>query len=192
MATSVRCAALYCLVLFGVPCVSVGQQYTFKDYVDGLGNLSVNCLLQDRSGFLWIGTESGLYEYDGSRFWQFGVKEGLPSEFVRALSLDRDGRLWVGTRDGLAFSNGPRSFAAVTYQQQNLRIPYDSTLASSPDGVVYAVTQFGVLGIASNDGGRSWKASPMRSAGASAEIDPKSVNSVLVKPDGGVVVGCGK
>ncbi|HTB18665.1 MAG TPA: two-component regulator propeller domain-containing protein, partial [Bryobacteraceae bacterium] len=62
----------------------------------------MNCLLQDRSGFLWIGTESGLYQYDGSRFWQFGQKEGLPSGFVRALSLDRDGRLWVGTRDGLA------------------------------------------------------------------------------------------
>src|ERR1700722_5708288 len=163
-------AAVLVLVLSWIAGVCLAQQYSFRDYVDGLGNLSVNCLLQDRSGFLWIGTESGLYEYDGSRFWQFGVKEGLPSEFVRALSLDRDGRLWVGTRDGLAFSKGPRGFAAVSYQQQNLRIPDDSTPASSPDGVVYAVTQFGVLGIASNDGGRSWKASPMRSAGASAEI----------------------
>src|SRR3984885_8281073 len=95
------CAAVLCL----------GQQYSFKDYVDGLGNLSVNCLLQDRTGFLWIGTESGLYQYDGSRFWRIGEKEGLPSAFVRALTLDRDGRLWVGTRDGLAFSSGPPSFS---------------------------------------------------------------------------------
>jgi signal transduction histidine kinase/ligand-binding sensor domain-containing protein/ActR/RegA family two-component response regulator len=190
--TSIKRGAIYVLLLACFSSVCLAQQYSFRDYVDGLGNLSVNCLLQDRSGFLWIGTESGLYEYDGSRFWQFGVKEGLPSEFVRALSLDRDGRLWVGTRDGLAFSNGPRSFATVRYQQQNLKIPYDSTLASSPDGVVYAVTQFGVLGMASNDGGRSWKASPLLSTDASGEIDPKSVNSVLVKPDGGVVVGCGK
>ena len=131
----------------------MAQQYSFRDYVDGLGNLSVNCLLQDRSGFLWIGTESGLYQYDGSRFWQFGEKEGLPSEFVRALSLDRDGRLWVGTRDGLAFSTGQRSFSTVTYQHQNLRIPYDSTLASSPDGELYAVTQFGVLVVKSE---RRW------------------------------------
>src|SRR3984885_1537006 len=156
----------------------LGQQYSFRDYVDGLGNLSVNCLLQDRDGFLWIGTESGLYQYDGSRFWQFGEKEGLPSSFVRALSLDRDGRLWVGTRDGLAFSNGPRSFAAVSYQQQSLRIPYDSTLASSPDGVVYAVTQFGVLGVASNDGGHSWKASTLRPADATPETIQNSANSV--------------
>jgi signal transduction histidine kinase/CheY-like chemotaxis protein/ligand-binding sensor domain-containing protein len=170
----------------------VGQQYSFRDYVDGLGNLSVNCLLQDRSGFLWIGTESGLYQYDGSRFWQFDQKEGLPSEFVRALSLDRDGRLWVGTRDGLAFSTGQRSFSTVTYQHQNLRIPYDSTLASSPDGQIYAVTQFGVLVVKSQDGGRSWQAGPLQLAEKSDHIDPNSASSVLVKPDGSVLIGCGK
>jgi signal transduction histidine kinase/ligand-binding sensor domain-containing protein/ActR/RegA family two-component response regulator len=159
--------------------------------VDGLGNLSVNCLLQDRSGFLWIGTESGLYQYDGSRFWQFGPKEGLPSGFVRALTLDRDGRLWVGTRDGLAFSTGHGSFSTVTYQRQNLVIPYDSTLASAPDGKIYAVTQFGVLVITSEDGGRSWQAGPLRLAGKSDQID-HSVSSVLAKPDGSVLIGCGK
>src|SRR5580698_1037873 len=154
-------AAIYALILAWAPSVCVAQQYSFKDYVDGLGNLSVNCLLQDRSGFLWIGTESGLYQYDGSRFWQFGPKEGLPSGFVRALTADRDGRLWVGTRDGLAFSTGQRSFSSVTYRNQNLIIPYDSTLSSAPDGKVYAVTQFGVLVIQSKDDGRSWQAGPL-------------------------------
>src|SRR5580698_8823780 len=129
MTTSLKRAALYSLVFSWAVGVCLGQQYSFKDYVDGLGNLSVNCLLQDRAGFLWIGTESGLYQYDGSRFWQLGLKEGLPSEFVRSLSLDRDGRLWVGTRDGLAYSTGPRSFSNVTYQRQNLRVPYDTSLA---------------------------------------------------------------
>src|SRR3984885_9009339 len=192
MSMSPKRAAICTLLLAWIPRVSLGQQYSFKDYVDGLGNLSVNCLLQDRSGFLWIGTESGLYQYDGSRFWQFGQKEGLPSVFVRALSLDRDGRLWVGTRDGLAFSNGPRSFSNVTYRQQNLRIPYDSSLASSPDGQVYAVTQFGVLAVKSDDGGHSWMASPLQLAAKSDQIDQNSVGSVLAKPDGSVVIGCGK
>src|SRR3984957_17521143 len=185
-------AAVLVLVLSWIAGVCMGQQYSFRDYVDGLGNLSVNCLLQDRSGFLWIGTESGLYQYDGSRFWAFGPKEGLPSGFVRALSLDRDGRLWVGTRDGLAFSTGQRSFSTVTYQGQNLRIPYDSTVASSPDGQVYAVSQFGVLVVKSKDGGRSWQAGPLESAGATGQIDPTAVSSVLAKPDGSLVIGCGK
>src|SRR5580698_10347826 len=192
MTTSLKRAAIYALVLSWVTSVCLAQQYSFRDYVDGLGNLSVNCMLQDRSGFLWIGTESGLYQYDGSRFWQFGPKQGLPSGFVRALTLDRDGRLWVGTRDGLAFGTGQGSFSTVTYQHQNLKIPYDSTLASSPDGQVYAVTQFGVLVVKSQDGGRSWEAGPLQSAGKSDQIDQNSVSSVLVKPSGSVLVGCGK
>jgi signal transduction histidine kinase/CheY-like chemotaxis protein/ligand-binding sensor domain-containing protein len=192
MTTSLERAAIYALVLAWVPSLCTAQQYSFRDYVDGLGNLSVNCLLQDRSGFLWIGTESGLYQYDGSRFWQFGPKEGLPSGFVRALSLDRDGRLWVGTRDGLAFSTGQGSFSTVPYQHQNLKIPYNSTLASSPDGKVYAVNQFGVLVVQSQDGGHSWQAGPLQSAGKSDQIDQNSVSSVLVKPNGSLLVGCGK
>jgi signal transduction histidine kinase/ligand-binding sensor domain-containing protein/ActR/RegA family two-component response regulator len=192
MTTSPKRAALYALVLAWVPSVCTAQQYSFRDYVDGLGNLSVNCLLQDRSGFLWIGTESGLYQYDGSRFWQFGPKDGLPSGFVRALTSDRDGRLWVGTRDGLAFSTGQGKFSTVTYQHQNLRIPYDSTLASSPEGKVYAVTQFGVLVVTSRDGGHSWQAGALQLAGKSDQIDQNSIRSVLAKPDGSVLIGCGK
>jgi Two component regulator propeller len=189
---SLRRAVISALVLCWTSIVSLGQQYSFRDYVDGLGNLSVNGLLQDREGFLWIGTESGLYQYDGSRFWKFGVKDGLPSEFVRALTLDRDGRLWIGTRDGLAFRGGQRTFSTVTYQQQNLTIPYDSGLASSREGKVYAVTQFGVLVVKSDDGGHSWKAVPLLAAGKSGEIDPATVSSVLVKPGGEIVIGCGK
>ena len=107
------------------------------------------------------------------------------------MSSDRDGRLWVGTRDGLAFSTGQRSFSTVTYQHQNLKVPYDSSLASAPDGKVYAVTQFGVLVVESEDGGRSWQARPLASAGESGQID-QTVSSVLAKPDGSVLMGCGK
>ncbi len=171
--------------------VSNAQQYSFQDYVDGLGNLSVNCLLQDRAGFLWIGTESGLYQYDGSRFWRFGEKEGLPSSFVRALMLDRDGRLWVGTRDGLAFRRDQRSFGTVTYRGQNLKIPYDSSLASAPDGRIFAVSQFGALVVQSPDRGQSWRTSLLE-VGESKRLDASSIQSVLAKPDGSVLVGCGK
>jgi len=46
------------------------QQYTFRQYgpSDGLTNLGVNCLLQDHTGYLWVGTDNGLFRYDGSSF----------------------------------------------------------------------------------------------------------------------------
>ncbi|HEX4228205.1 MAG TPA: two-component regulator propeller domain-containing protein [Bryobacteraceae bacterium] len=192
MTTSLTRAAIYALVVSWISGACLGQQYAFKDYVDGLGNLSVNCLLQDRAGFLWIGTESGLYRYDGSRFWRFERKDGLPNTFVRALTFDRDGRLWVGTRDGLAFRTSLGSFSAVRYRGQSLRIPYDSSLASSPDGKIYAVTQLGLLVVKSEDGGHSWQAGRLKLAGNGEQTGPKIVVSVLAKPDGSVVIGCGK
>ncbi len=77
MNTSRMRAVLFAFVLSCARSICFAQQYSFRDYVDGLGNLSVNCLLQDRTGFLWIGTESGLYRYDGSRFWRFGTGRRL-------------------------------------------------------------------------------------------------------------------
>src|ERR1700739_4226818 len=57
-----------------------GQRYSFKEYGQdqGLTNLDVFCLLQDRTGFLWVGTEDGLFRYDGRQFRAYTKAQGLP------------------------------------------------------------------------------------------------------------------
>ena len=67
-----------CLLL--LPHGAIAQQYTFRQYgqQDGLTNLTVLCLTQDRSGYIWICTENGLFRHDSSVFERFGAKEGLP------------------------------------------------------------------------------------------------------------------
>ena len=54
-------------------------------------NTAVSRLVQDRAGFLWVGTGNGLFRYDGARFQRFGVEEGLPSASVRCLEEGPDG-----------------------------------------------------------------------------------------------------
>lgn len=65
---------------------------------------AVFCLLQDRQGFLWIGTSQGLLRYDGYGFRLFtadaGDASGLADDEVLAMARDRRGRLWVATRRG--------------------------------------------------------------------------------------------
>ncbi len=80
------------------------QRYNFKFYgeEEGLRNLGVQVVLQDRAGFLWTGTQNGLYRYDGSRFTTFSKNEGLPGTRIESLHQAADGTLWVGTRSGLA------------------------------------------------------------------------------------------
>ncbi len=82
----------------------LGQRYSFKFYgeEEGLQNLAVQVLLQDRTGFLWVGTQSGLYRYDGDRFVHYGISEGLAGTRIESLHESVDGTLWVGTRTGLA------------------------------------------------------------------------------------------
>jgi diguanylate cyclase (GGDEF)-like protein len=78
------------------------------DASQGLGNMAVWSLDQDRDGFLWVGTENGLYRYDGARFQAFGTAEGLPADWVRALRVDGRDRLWIGTTRGLALREAGR------------------------------------------------------------------------------------
>ncbi|HJU84809.1 MAG TPA: diguanylate cyclase [Holophagaceae bacterium] len=76
-------------------------QFSFKTYGSdqGLRNLATTSLLQDAAGFIWVGTEDGLYRYDGQTFQRFGTKEGLPSASIRALRIGPEGALWVSTQN---------------------------------------------------------------------------------------------
>ena len=66
----------------------------------GLPQNTVNCLVQTRDGYLWIGTREGLARFDGVRFTTFGLREGLPSIDVQSLCQDSRGVLWIGTSGG--------------------------------------------------------------------------------------------
>src|SRR6202140_2089226 len=90
------CAALI-LTLSGS---GVAQQYSFRHYgaADGLQNLSVLALAQDGAGYIWAGSEGGLYRYDGTRFRLMAGAEGLPcATEVHALHVAADGALWANT-----------------------------------------------------------------------------------------------
>src|SRR3954471_8831851 len=69
---------------------------------DGLAGDEINTILQDSRGFLWIGTDTGLSHFDGSRFVSYAPLQGLPSPHVTALLETPDGGLLVGTTGGLA------------------------------------------------------------------------------------------
>src|SRR3984957_15430194 len=97
------------------------QRYNFKFYgeEEGLKNLAVQAVLQDRAGFLWAGTQNGLYRYDGNHFTAFTAQAGLPGTRIESLYEAADGTLWVGTDRGLARRAGER-FEAVSLSGREL------------------------------------------------------------------------
>jgi hypothetical protein len=78
-------------------------QYTRLTGEDGLSNNSVRCLLQDKSGIMWIGTNGGLNRYDGTSFIQYSIlsQPALSNNIVTSLMEDEKGFIWIGTDDGL-------------------------------------------------------------------------------------------
>src|SRR5215210_9491948 len=76
---------------------------------EGLPQMSVLCVMQDRAGYIWLGTQEGLARFDGISFRTFKVEDtpALGSNYVGTLFEDRRGRIWIGTDEGnIAWSDG--------------------------------------------------------------------------------------
>jgi len=163
-------------LMIGAGCVCA-QRYNFKFYgeEEGLQNLAIQVVLQDRAGFLWVGTQNGLYRYDGARFTGFGKNEGLPGARIEALHESIDGALWVGTRTGLARLKGDR-FEPVPMEGAQSVVSREG-ISSDVSGRLYVATERGLL--TRNDG-------RFRAIGPQVEAA-----SVYVDASGMVWFGCG-
>lgn len=77
------------------------SQFHFLNLPNPTNGLDINCMIEDPSGALWIGTDgSGLFQYSLGKFKQFRRAEGLPSDIIRSLHADPDGTIWIGTQGG--------------------------------------------------------------------------------------------
>src|SRR5688572_4307297 len=71
---------------------------------EGISQSVVNAILQDRQGFLWVGTDDGLNRYDGYQFKIFKPDAndpfGISDRSISSIVEDKNGYLWIGTRAG--------------------------------------------------------------------------------------------
>ena len=168
------------VLLLAIVLPAAAQHYNFAFYGEelGLANLWVRCLLQDRIGFLWVGTQNGLFRYDGHRFERFDTTDGLPSTRIESLHESRDGTLWVATRLGLA-RHANSAFKPIQIPGVS-QLSGRSAISSDAHGRLYVATD---LGLAVSDGGA-----------ADFHVIPQSgpASSVFVDTAGAVWFGCGK
>ncbi|MGH7751760.1 MAG: ligand-binding sensor domain-containing protein, partial [Gemmatimonadales bacterium] len=177
------CARLVFVLVAGCLTRLDAQRYSFRQYgqQDGLNNLMVRCLLEDRAGFLWVGTENGLFRYDGREFVEFTMASGLPGARIESLHETTEGRLWVGTRLGAAVQRGDR------FDPATLGTPYDIVsqhgIAADGAGRVFVATNRGLAVFPPGGlGGRLLD----RASGV-----PPEAHAVHVDRSGEVWLGCG-
>ena len=110
------CVALHKAIPFALALLALtggvlsAQEYRFRSFgvAEGLNDLAVRRIYQDRVGFVWVSTEDGIYRYDGDRFEAFGAEQGIPSNSGVAFGDAPDGSLLAGGSIGLYRLSGNR------------------------------------------------------------------------------------
>lgn len=98
------------------------KNYYFRQYQveDGLSNNNITACIQDKHGFIWIGTRDGLNRFDGYTFRNFqdtdDVPNSLGNDWINSLALDNSGQLWIGTFMGLyRYNYNDESFETIPF-----------------------------------------------------------------------------
>ncbi|MBR1440443.1 MAG: response regulator [Lachnospiraceae bacterium] len=109
------------------------------DARSGLQSSTANAIAQTSDGYIWVGTYSGLYRYDGIKFERFSPDNGISN--VMKLFVDSTGRLWIGTNDSGLYSYETLSGEVNKYTKEN-GLAADSIRAITEDseGRIYVGT----------------------------------------------------
>lgn len=87
--------------------LSASERLYFTHYrsdSSGLSFDSINDIIEDQNGFIWIATSSGLNRFDGARFRSWEKDDmGLDSDMVITITEDNSGNIWIGSEIGVAF-----------------------------------------------------------------------------------------
>src|ERR1700750_3181214 len=92
---TIKKALVFICILFSVSVRSQDFTYMHYDIREGLAGSTVYCMLQDKQGYLWFGTETGVSRFDGVHFKNFTTFEGLPDNQVLTMFEDSKGRVWM-------------------------------------------------------------------------------------------------
>jgi diguanylate cyclase (GGDEF)-like protein len=189
-------AAWLALLIAGWTGDAAAQQFSFRQYTqsDGLTNLAAGYLLADPAGDLWVGTDGGLFRFDGTAFVPYDTSLGLPSETVRGMAFDPWNRLWVALDRGL-YVGQATGFEAV--RTRGGPVVTDHTLPIAFLGkdhiLVTTKSQVRELRREHPDSGL-WQSTPFFSAEQLQAAAPqlRKVASLFTESDGTVWLGCGK
>ncbi|MGI6233415.1 MAG: two-component regulator propeller domain-containing protein [Prevotella sp.] len=105
---SIARACIVVLLILLMPTVSAANDpannlWTLST-TDGLPNDQTNCIFQDKTGFIWIGTNNGLARYDGFRFKNYYADfenyRTITNSWINSIQQDGNGQLWLKTIGG--------------------------------------------------------------------------------------------
>ena len=145
--------AFLMVCLFLVPDISTKAKDSFiAQYIqtvynqkNGIGSNEVTCLYQSSSGYVWVGTDGGLYRTDGAEFQSINLWDTERTDVysINCIYQDDKGRVWIGTDNyGLFYiKNGENYHFQDEYYNGIKQI---NDICQTSDGTIYVATVDGV------------------------------------------------
>jgi len=152
----------------------------------GLGTATITSLVQDRQGFLWVGTQNGLFRFDGIKAERFGPAEGVLNDRVQQLVEASDGKLWAAVGPAVYRFDGV-TFTAIPLPKETELRGYPQGMAVGAGGDLYLATEGGLLVIHTGD--KSGAAPTTQLWSGTTGLPLTRITAVSVAPDGTVWFG---
>ena len=138
---------LFCSTLF-----SQELKFNHITSAEGLSQAVVNCVVKDKKGFMWFGTQDGLNRYDGYTITVFRHDpedpNSLTDNFINCLYVDEHNTLWVGTNSGLdAYNSTNNIFSHYDASAKSHNVNDNTIRAIFPDkdGSIWLGTEMGLM-----------------------------------------------
>ena len=110
---------------------------------------NITTILQDSNGFMWIGTQEGLYRYDGNECVKMDIPINNPGYLsIKDLCEDANHDVWIASTAGLTRYDSSSNkiiafkspeFESAAHVTKLVRTRNDAIIASARDNGVYHI-----------------------------------------------------
>ncbi|MBE5945669.1 MAG: response regulator [Lachnospiraceae bacterium] len=121
---------------------------------NGIGSNEVNCIYQSSSGYIWFGTDGGLYRSNGSSFQSINLWDTDRTDVytINCIIQDKEGRMWIGTDNyGLFYIESGETYHLQDEYYNGIKQIHD--VCQTEEGDIYVATSQGLFLCNKNENG---------------------------------------
>jgi len=110
----------------------------------------VQAIISDKQGYLWVGTDYGLYRLRDETYRRFSIDDGLLDNIITSLAVDSAGYVWAGTQQG-GIAKFREEFIQVFYRKEGLSQPAVMSLGVDEFSCLWIGTLNGLYKLEQNE-----------------------------------------